>query len=147
MAQSDKRSTSPSKRSRVDETVLPDLNTAWVTENFQLANRMTMAFRPYGSPPPFDLDEYKDSFESWEIQWNLFIQLSNIDICIETTAQAKYKAAILKTCLSRNTLTAVQSSRPTKRPWRHHSIPEGESQRRQEPPRMAPEVRISRPET
>jgi hypothetical protein len=23
------------------------------------------AFQLYGSPPPFDLDEYKDSFELW----------------------------------------------------------------------------------
>jgi len=80
-AQSDKRSTSPSKRSRVDETVLPDLNTAWVTENFQLASRMTMSFRPYGNPSPFDLDEYKDSFESWEIQWYLSYQLRHIITC------------------------------------------------------------------
>ena len=80
-AQSDKRSTSPSKRSRVDETVLPDLNTAWVTANYQLASRMTMSFRPYGNPSPFDLDEYKDSFESWEIQWYLSYQLRHIITC------------------------------------------------------------------
>ena len=89
MAQSDKRSTIPIKCSRVDETVLPDLSTVRVTENFLLANKMTIAFRPYGNPPALDLDEYKDSFESLEMQWNLFIQLSNIDICNETTAQAK----------------------------------------------------------
>jgi hypothetical protein len=37
------------------------------------------AFKPYGKPPPFDLDEYKDSFELWHKKWTIFLSLSTID--------------------------------------------------------------------
>ena len=28
------------------------------------------AFKPYGSPPPFDLEAERDSFPIWEERWN-----------------------------------------------------------------------------
>ena len=36
-------------------------------------------FRPYGTPPPFDMDDYKDSFEIWHAQWDIFLELSTIN--------------------------------------------------------------------
>ena len=33
-------------------------------------SRATHAFNPYGKPPPFDLNEYKDSSQLWEKQWH-----------------------------------------------------------------------------
>ena len=64
-----------------------------------------MPIRPYGNPPAFELNEY-----NLGNPWSLFIQLSNIDVGVEPSARPKYKAAILKTCLSRSTLAAPQSS-------------------------------------
>jgi hypothetical protein len=43
----------------------------------------TKAFKPYGSPPRFDLDEYNDSFELWHQQWKIFLVLSTIDSVLE----------------------------------------------------------------
>ena len=71
---------------------------------------MAMPFRPYGNPPAFDLEEYKDAFEAWEAQWKLFLRLSNIDIGVEVSARPSYKANIIKSCLSRHTLTALKRS-------------------------------------
>ena len=78
--------------------------------NFAKALEMSTPFRPYGTPPPLDLDEYKDSFELWESQWETFIFLSNIDTGLESSLRLQYKANILKSCLSKNTLAAVLSS-------------------------------------
>ncbi len=64
-------------------------------------------FRPYGSPPAFDLDEYKDSFEIWEAQWEIFLELSTINTVLLEADRPKYKANILKSCLSKSTLTAL----------------------------------------
>ena len=39
------------------------------------------AFKPYGKAPPFDLDEYNDSFELWHKKWTIFLSLSTTDCC------------------------------------------------------------------
>jgi hypothetical protein len=41
------------------------------------------AFKPYGSPPRFNLDEFKDTFELWHCQWKIFLALSTIDTVLE----------------------------------------------------------------
>jgi hypothetical protein len=67
------------------------------------------AFKPYGSPPRFDLDEYKDSFELWHQQWKIFLALSTIDSVLEDGERPAYKTNILLSCLSKETLQSVMS--------------------------------------
>ncbi len=57
-------------------------------------NMTNRGFKPYGTPPPLDLGEYKDSFELWEKQWEIFLVLSAIDTgCTRTTKiQTKHLA-------------------------------------------------------
>ena len=65
------------------------------------------AFKPYGSPPRFDLDEFKDTFELWHCQWKIFLALSTIDTVLEKDDRPEYKTNILLSCLSKETLQAV----------------------------------------
>ena len=67
-------------------------------------------FRPYGTPPPFDMDDYKDSFEIWHAQWDIFLELSTINTALDPADQPRYKANILKSCMSKSTLTALLTS-------------------------------------
>ena len=64
MAQLDKKPKTPSKRPRVGDSTLPDLNYSWVLQDFRGTSEMATPFRPYGSPPAFSLEEYKDAFEA-----------------------------------------------------------------------------------
>ena len=70
--------------------------------------KMARAFKAYGTPPPLDLDEYKDSFELWEDQWETFLALSQID-SLPAADRPVYKKNFLKSCLSKDTLLAVRS--------------------------------------
>ncbi|KZS02453.1 Uncharacterized protein APZ42_000502, partial [Daphnia magna] len=72
-------------------------------------NMATTAFKPYGKPPPFDLDEYKDSFELWHKKWKIFLSLSTIDSELDAGDRGLYKAHTLLSCLSTDTLQAVLS--------------------------------------
>jgi hypothetical protein len=36
------------------------------------------SFEPHGQAPLFDMEERKDSFDVWETQWKIFIDLSTI---------------------------------------------------------------------
>ncbi len=65
------------------------------------------AFKPYGSPPRFDLDEFKDSFELWHAQWKIFLALSTIDTMLAEDERPGYKTKMLLSCLSKETLQAV----------------------------------------
>ncbi|KZS05446.1 Uncharacterized protein APZ42_031345 [Daphnia magna] len=67
-------------------------------------------FRPYGTPPPFDMDDYKDSFEIWQAQWEIFLELSTIDTALNAAEPPRYKANVLKSCMSKSTLTALLTS-------------------------------------
>lgn len=67
-------------------------------------------FRPYGTPPPFDLDEYKDSFEIWKKKWEIYLMLSTIDVCVEMQEREKYTAAILLSSMSSETLAVILSA-------------------------------------
>jgi len=73
-------------------------------------DRLEMAFKPYGKPPHFDLDEYKDSFELWEAQWEIFLDLSTINTALDAADRPKYKAQLLKGSMSKTTLAAILSS-------------------------------------
>jgi len=64
-------------------------------------------FKPYGKPPPFDLDEYKDSFELWEKQWEVFLALSTIDSALAEAQRPAYKRNIILSCLSKQTLQTL----------------------------------------
>ncbi|KZS02854.1 Uncharacterized protein APZ42_034560 [Daphnia magna] len=64
-------------------------------------------FRPFGTPPPFDMDDYKDSFEIWQAQWKIFLELSTIDTALDAAERPRYKANVLKSCMSKSTLTAL----------------------------------------
>ena len=69
-------------------------------------------FRPYRTAPPFDTNDYKDykdSFEIWEAQWDIFLELSTINTTLDASDQPRYKANILKSCMSKSTLTALLS--------------------------------------
>ncbi|KZS06702.1 Uncharacterized protein APZ42_029750, partial [Daphnia magna] len=77
---------------------------------FSVAATMTpKAFKPYGTPPPFDFDEYKDSFELWQRQWSIFMALSTINTSLPQTDRSSYTANILLSCLSKPTLRAICS--------------------------------------
>jgi hypothetical protein len=65
------------------------------------------AFKPYGSPPRFDLDEFKVTFELLHCQWKIFLALSTIDTVLEKDDRPEYKTNILLSCLSKETLQAV----------------------------------------
>jgi hypothetical protein len=65
------------------------------------------AFKPYGSPPPFDLEAERDSFAVWEERWKIFLALSTID---EVLDAATRKTNQLKSCLSTTMLQAVLSA-------------------------------------
>ena len=67
------------------------------------------AFKSYGTPPHFDLDEYKDSFELWHKKWTIFLSLSTIDSALDAAHRDLYKAHTLLSCLSTDTLQAVLS--------------------------------------
>jgi hypothetical protein len=71
------------------------------------------AFKPYGSPPPFDLEAERDSFGVWEERWKIFLALSTIDEVLDAAARSAYKTNQLKSCLSTPTLQAVLSARLT----------------------------------
>jgi len=68
---------------------------------------MACPFKPYGKPPSFDLDEFKESFEIWETQWQIFINLSTVDTELDPAERPKYKANLLKSCMSTPSLTAL----------------------------------------
>ncbi|EFX78798.1 hypothetical protein DAPPUDRAFT_245595 [Daphnia pulex] len=52
----------------------------------------TRPFRPYDTAPPFDMDDYKDSFEIWHAQWDIFLELSTINTALDVADQPRYKA-------------------------------------------------------
>ncbi|EFX65726.1 hypothetical protein DAPPUDRAFT_264306 [Daphnia pulex] len=64
-------------------------------------------FKPYGVPPPLDIEEYKDSFEIWHQQWNIFLALSTINTALPQGDRPEYIANIFLSCLSNATLKAV----------------------------------------
>ena len=67
------------------------------------------AFKPFGTPPPFDFDDYKDSFAIWEEKWKIFLDLSTINTALPAGERKEYRASTLKSCLSTSALQAVLS--------------------------------------
>jgi hypothetical protein len=63
--------------------------------------------KPNGSPPLFDFDEYKDSFELWQRQRIIFLPLSSIDTALPKVDCVSYKANFLLSCLSKPILQAI----------------------------------------
>jgi hypothetical protein len=59
---------------------------------------MARGFKPYGVPPPCDVDEYKDSIEIWSKQWEVFLVLSTI--VLDVAERPTYKVNILLSCFS-----------------------------------------------
>ncbi|XP_045025183.1 uncharacterized protein LOC123469907 [Daphnia magna] len=82
----------------------------------------TPAFKPYGKPPPFDLEEYKDSFDLWHKKWTIFLSLSTIDSALDAGERAVYKAHTLLSCLSTDTLQAVLSMGLTDTHLDNHTV-------------------------
>ena len=66
-------------------------------------------FKPYGKPPAFDFDDYKDTFEVWKTKWDIFLTLSTINTSLPVAERPKYKAQTLLSCLSNSTLQAILS--------------------------------------
>ena len=64
-------------------------------------------FKPYGVPPPLDIEELKGSFEIWHQQWNIFLALSTINTALPQHNRPEYIANILLSCLSNATLKVV----------------------------------------
>ncbi|KAI9550593.1 hypothetical protein GHT06_004908 [Daphnia sinensis] len=79
------------------------------------------AFKPYGSPPPFDLEAERDTFPIWEERWNIFIALSTIDEALDAALRPAYKTNQLKSCLSTPTLQAVMSAGLTAAQLKDHT--------------------------
>ncbi|KRZ02695.1 hypothetical protein T11_10199 [Trichinella zimbabwensis] len=52
-------------------------------------------FKPYCSLHPFDLDEYKGSFDIWLKKWNLFLALSTIDSALHEEERDEHKCNVL----------------------------------------------------
>ncbi len=80
------------------------------------------AFKPFGKPPPIDLDEYKDSFELWHNKWTIFLRLSTIDLALDAGERFLYKAHTLLSCLSTDTLQAVLSMGITDTKLDNHTV-------------------------
>jgi hypothetical protein len=60
-----------------DKTEISLTGSKALERSAKVANLLSMAtaaraFKPYGSPPTFDLDEFKDSFELWHAKWKIF---------------------------------------------------------------------------
>ena len=53
------------------------------------------------------MEERKDSFDVWETQWKIFIELSTIKDLVPGPQQPKYMATFLLSCMSPNTLKTV----------------------------------------
>jgi hypothetical protein len=68
------------------------------------------AFKPYGSPPPFDLEAEKDSFDTWVRRWEIFLALSTIDEVLDAGLRPAYKTNLLLSCFSIQTLQTVLSA-------------------------------------
>jgi hypothetical protein len=96
------------------------LDIGWLWGNYH--NMANPAFKPYGKPPPFDLDEYKDSFELWHKKWTIFLSLSTIDSALDAGQRAVYKAHTLLSCLSTDTLQAVLSMGLTDTQLDNHTV-------------------------
>ena len=64
-------------------------------------------FKPYGTPPPFNFDEFKDTFDIWKRKWNIFLALSTVDSALPEAERPKHKAQTLLS--STTTLQAVLS--------------------------------------
>lgn len=69
----------------------------------------TVQFKPYGTPPPFDFDDYKDTFDLWHEKWKIFLTLSTINTSVPPGERKSYRATTLKSCLSTTALQAVLS--------------------------------------
>lgn len=84
----------------------------WIFNEDPPPSNMAQAqFKPYGTAPEFDLDEYKDSFEIWKEQWEIYLSLSTINTCITDDDQRReYTANVLKSRLSKATLQVVLRS-------------------------------------
>ena len=61
-------------------------------------------FKPHGQAPTFDMEKRKDSFDVWETQWKIFIELSTIKDLVPGPKQPKYMVTLLLSCMSPNRL-------------------------------------------
>jgi hypothetical protein len=105
-----RRATSPPCMSEPIDVFDGDCFIGWLWDPTMAAPAAanTRPFRPYGTAPPFDMDDCKDSFEIWHAQWNIFLELSTIDTALD--AADRYKANVLKSCMSKSTLTVLLTS-------------------------------------
>lgn len=70
---------------------------SWRPETFNQAGMS--GFKPYGTPPLFDFDEFKDTFDSWEGRWKVVLALSTIDSALPEPERSKCKAQTFISCL------------------------------------------------
>jgi hypothetical protein len=103
-------------------------------------------FKPHGQAPPFDMEERKDSFDMWETQWKIFIELSTIKDLVPGPQQPEIhgnSATILH-------VTKHTENRSQRRPWSHgngrrhpnHRLPKRAMQRREEQTSLAPTIQV-----
>ena len=79
----------------------------------------TNGLRLYGTPPLFDLDEFKDRFDVWERQWERFVQQFGVLEPAEGR-RARMLSCFLISCLSKATLEVVLSSGLTEKELNSH---------------------------
>ena len=87
---------------------------AELSEAVQAVNALMTKPKPFkhqGQAPTFDLEADRDSFNLWKTRWNLFIALSTIDEVIAPAAREKYKANLLLSSVSPETLNAIVNAR------------------------------------
>ena len=72
----------------------------------------TKQFKPVGQPPQLDIEDEKDTFNTWKTQWGLYVKFSTIDEAYQpASGREEYKATQLLTCMSANTLNTVVNAR------------------------------------
>lgn len=79
-------------------------------------------FRLYGKEPPFELDEFKDTFELWQKKWEIFLKLSTIDTTLPEAERGEYKANKRLSCLSTTSLQAILTMGLSSRELNNHAI-------------------------
>ena len=64
----------------------------------------TKQFKPVGQPPQLDIEDEKDTFNTWKTQWGLYVKFSTIDEAYQpASGREEYKATQLLTCMSAST--------------------------------------------
>ena len=91
-----------------------------ILQIFAMPDDANRPFKYNGTPPKFDLDEYKDTFHVFECSWGIFLRLSNIIEALDAGRRPQYTADVLLSCFSPTTLQTVLSMGLTEDELKNH---------------------------